>query len=559
MEIDNISFFSPDNNDFQFADADRSESEDQYDRFSTLKLHLSFWNPHVRNLGSLYGVLKLYVQDQLPEGSIEMRYRMLETSRRGAIPRSTNTREQHRKVINVSRLVRSNVKSNRIYKEIFTLKPPSTKTQIISGKSISSSKMKAQTIHLRSGMIDRSAENLTLIDSPLEATTQSAKQRSINHSTINKFESGQDKINYVKTNKFQIAPVSKFKANHSGSKEEPNDSIGSIDEFHLSVPKDAENDQLGKGGGILLPTQLTSQLDSVGKSDQKSDHTGNISNQEAGKLPAGQHPTLQQTILQVTGPRMSLLRTISKPKDDARQTILLEKTKEVFRLKSSVQKPGLLLLPFRIRLISDADSDSNVNKDNTLLYTTNDMFIFQNQFEADLAANRSPEAFELQISHMVKFAFIPKRQDQTEPSAGEFSSEAEFYLYPNLDRLQDRPYRNRVVMPVMRPLTSCFGTSDFRVDVYLNRSVIHENNSNASLILSFDPQLTEIYAYLEIRLVEVYRKAGDENSRRSQIVFERQLPTSSEFYQPNYNPLEFVYRLPIDLSQSLNLHSVKAS
>lgn len=592
MDVDNISFFS-ENNDFQFYEEEDSNVDDQRDRFSDLKLQLSFWNPHVMDLGNLYGVLKLYVQDHLPEGTIEMRYRMVEASRRGplvkggiAAPKGSGKASGF-----ASRAVRPQIKSNRTYREVFERRGGSGRAHPILQQNMAALKVRSQTVHMRSNALNVSSDQLRSDSNKDEASSGSYKSQLRDREAEDRrlqVRSGQNRTAHPPLPP-KAAKASRFKSNQSPSFEAEEKSLISIEEdrqghppsrpsvppgprrpsvytrsFNPSQPIAAkrmnsvaykqaiastEQSNAAYLGGLPpspgLPTHPASL--SLGQSPRDS-----VGRSDSPQLPPGTLPGLGPGITSGPGPGDPRPRN-----EDLRTTVLLEKKKEVFRLKSVVEKSAVLLLPFCIRLSSPADPETNAGSDGRLFYSTNDLFIFESEAELDATLGRVPDSFELQISHMLRFAFFPKRVELGSDSTPEFSSEAEFFLHPNLERLLERPFATRFQVPGPRRFLSLFPPALFTVDLRLTTAVIHENTSTCNLVLGYPPGFARLCPNLTMELLEVYSKAGDEKSRKSHVVFAQTLPTLNDLVPRRSDRLEFVFRLPIDPNTRYGLHTVR--
>jgi hypothetical protein len=591
MDVDNISFFS-ENNDFQFYEEDEANVDDQRDKYSDLKLQLSFWNPHVMDLGKLYGVLKVYVQDHLPEGTIEMRYRMVEASRRGPLAKggSTHPKGSNRQIGVSLRPGRPQMKSNRTYREVFERKGSSGRTHPVLQQNLGPLKVRSQTVHMHSNALNMSGEQAKSDSNKDEASSGSFKsQPRDSGDKITLLKVGQNEFSFP--NKISKGTrASRFKSNQSPSVEAEEKSLISIEEDRggtVHRPGLATSRRRPGQTHSLHPTQPISkkQIGSVAYNEaiashepmtntgflkqavqtlpvppQQGSHPGSLSvgqsprdfHGNSGGGPTGGHS--DNAHMAAASPSDPRVRT-----EDFRTTVLLEKKKEVFRLKSVVEKSALLLLPFCIRLKSPADPDSKAPQDGRLLYTTNDLFIFESEVEMDTTLGRVPDSFELQISHMLRFAFFPKRVELGSDSTPEFSSEAEFFLHPNLERLKERIFDHQFRVPGPLRFLPFLSPVNYSVDLHLTTSVIHENTSTSSLVLGYPPGFARLYPKLTIELLEVYCKNRDPNSRKSHLVFAKTLPTENRLVPRRSGRLEFVFRLPIDLNQRYSLHTVRVN
>lgn len=594
MDVDNISFFS-ENNDFQFYEEEEANVDDPRDKFSDLKLQLSFWNPHVMDLGNLYGVLKIYVQDHLPEGTIEMRYRMVEASRRGPLckPGNSANRGSGKQFGHASRQGRPQMKSNRTYREVFERRGGSGLTHPILQQNLTAIKVRSQTVHMRSNALNVSGDQIKSDSNKDEASSSSYKSGPRDSGDRNALLKGAQKQSLFPNPLPKAAPASRFKSNQSPSVEADDRSL-------ISIEGDRPGGLQRHGGGVGRgrPNNQTHSLhpsQHIGKKrmssvayNQAIASTKQMTNQAyqnnpatSPGLPLPYPPSLSvdqsprdsvgmsagHSLDPSDSPRLPPIAIVSpqesKPRqEDFRNTVLLEKKKEVFRLKSVIEKSALLLLPFCIRLTSPADPDTKLPStphDARLLYSTNDLFIFESEVEMDTSLGRVPDSFELQVSHMLRFAFFPKRIELGSDSIPEFSSEAEFFLHPNLERLLERPFDHRFQMPSPRRFLPFLPRTDYRVDLHLTTSVIHENTSTSSLVLGYPPGFARHFPRLTIELLEVYCKTGDDKSRKSHLVFAQTLPTENRLVPRRADRLEFVFRLPIDINTRYSLHTVRVT
>lgn len=587
MDVDNISFFS-ENNDFQFYEEDEANVDDQRDKYSDLKLQLSFWNPHVMDLGKLYGVLKVYVQDHLPEGTIEMRYRMVEASRRGPLGRSgsTNAKGSGKQFGLPVRLGRPQMKSNRTYREVFERRGGSGRSHPVLQQNLGPHKVRSQTVHMRSNALNMSGDQAKSDSNKDEASSGSYKSQQRDSGDKNTLFKGASNPTALPPPIPKGARTSRFKSNQSPSFEAEEKSLISIEEDRPGAahrPGTAASRHRPGQTHSLHPTQTigNKRMSSVAYNEaiasqeqmtntaflrqaahplpQRGPHPGSLSvgqspRESAGNSGGQSGGYSENGYAAAASPNDPRVRT-----EDFRTTVLLEKKKEVFRLKSVVEKSALLLLPFCIRLKSPADPDAKAPQDGRLLYTTNDLFIFESEAEMDTTLGRVPDSFELQISHMLRFAFFPKRVELGSDSTPEFSSEAEFFLHPNLERLKERIFNHQFRVPGPRRLLPFLPPVSYFVDLHLTTSVIHENTSTSSLVLGYPPGFARLFPRLTIELLEVYCKNGDANSRKSHLVFAKTLPTENRLVPRRSGRLEFVFRLPIDLNQRYSLHTVRVT
>lgn len=242
-----------------------------------------------------------------------------------------------------------------------------------------------------------------------------------------------------------------------------------------------------------------------------------------------------------TFPIKSKVNISNEPTDSGK--IIFCKSKEVFRLKTSIERSALLIIPFKIFF-----------KDKTLLHSIDETYIFESPDHSE--ASEKFESLTIRITHMIEFKYKKGREELNHELINNLKNSQVFFLHPDYDAMKAGFFERK--MPV--PSTNNFPGRLFlckrkEIKIQLDRTIILTKNFNANITVSYPKGLIKKYSHIQIVLCQCYFSLINPENCKSEAILTDELNLMKQFVSPALKTLEFVYRLPLEKVSGFNLQS----
>jgi hypothetical protein len=235
----------------------------------------------------------------------------------------------------------------------------------------------------------------------------------------------------------------------------------------------------------------------------------------------------------------------SPPFDNSK--IIYTKRKDVFKLKTSIERSALLIIPFKIFF-----------KDKTLLNSIDETYLFEGQSQQNQTS--VSESLSLRIVHLIEFRFKGLKEDSNSEIENPMKDKQIFFLHPDYDAMNPQCFERKMKIPSRGfCLKRIFNFKENEIKIQLDRTVLVKKNFNSNLTVSYPKTIIKEYSKIKIVLYQRYYSMANPDNYKSKPILSEELNLLKEFVSPKLKTLEFVYRIPFEKISDFNLQSANVS